>query len=425
LKGIYILVLGLFSVCSVIAQTSEITIAPTDNFVYDGETLHHYGVGFHNYLDGLNGSNLYGSGYFGIDFFTGGIHRLRISHSGYVGIGTNSPVQLLDVNGNIKLGNSTNGSLLHFYGKQGVSWGYVFDNQKQNALVIKSQHEGARPFSIDPFGNVGFGTEIPGAQVHIMDIFDAGGRNLLIGDDSYLTDIDLGNTLGIYGNQNNQVGNLKLGASGPTLYGENGKLGIGVNPAGGKLHVKGGIAIENPNLYFEASGNAAARAGIMFGTNHPTNNSMFWISPDETEGNRLNFGHGFRYDDRYSLLTLMNNGYVGIGTTTPTHKLDVNGTIRAKEIKVEAANWPDYVFTDDYQLKNLSEVAKFIETNKHLPDVPAVSTVDKEGINLGEMNKILLQKVEELTLYVIQLQKSLEEKDQRLKIVESTLEIKK
>jgi len=124
-------------------------------------------------------------------------------------------------------------------------------------------------------------------------------------------------------------------------------------------------------------------------------------------------------------MTITGNGNIGIGTTSPSNKLEVNGTIRAKEIKVEAAPWPDYVFADDYQLKDLSEVEQYINANNHLPDVPAAETLEQQGVNLGEMNRILLKKVEELTLYVIQLQKSIEEKDQRLKLVESTLELKK
>lgn len=101
------------------------------------------------------------------------------------------------------------------------------------------------------------------------------------------------------------------------------------------------------------------------------------------------------------------SGKVGIKTTTPgAYDLAVNGKIRSQEIKVETAGWPDYVFKDDYKLPSLTETEKFIKQNGHLPDVPKAADAEANGISLGEMNKILLKKIEELTLHVIDLEKS-------------------
>jgi hypothetical protein len=98
-------------------------------------------------------------------------------------------------------------------------------------------------------------------------------------------------------------------------------------------------------------------------------------------------------------------GNVGIGTTnTSGYKLSVNGNIRAKDMTVYVS-WADYVFASDYKLKSIDEVESFIKENKHLPDVPSETEVLENGINVGEMNKILLQKIEELTLYMIELKK--------------------
>ncbi|WP_075602657.1 hypothetical protein [Saccharicrinis aurantiacus] len=188
-----------------------------------------------------------------------------------------------------------------------------------------------------------------------------------------------------------------------------GNVGIGTTAPDAKLHVRGGIAIQNPGLGYDIRGNANARAGIIFGSNHATNNSMFWISPDASSGNKLHIGTGVGYSDNGLVTISAYGGKVGIGTTNPTEKLSVNGTIRAKEIKVEATNWADYVFADDYALKPLCEVEAFITENSHLPDVPSAAVVENKGIELGEMNKILLQKIEELTLYVIQQQKEINE----------------
>ncbi|PRD44963.1 hypothetical protein C5745_18840 [Sphingobacterium haloxyli] len=108
-------------------------------------------------------------------------------------------------------------------------------------------------------------------------------------------------------------------------------------------------------------------------------------------------------------LTVAYNGNVGVGTATPTSKLAVNGNIRAREIKVETANWPDYVFQKDYELKSLSEVEKYINENGHLPEIPKAEEVEAEGVSLGEMNKLLLKKVEELTLYLLEQDKRIRE----------------
>lgn len=109
------------------------------------------------------------------------------------------------------------------------------------------------------------------------------------------------------------------------------------------------------------------------------------------------------------------NGNVGLGTTNPLAKLSVNGTatfngkVKCTEVEVLLAAWPDFVFKSDYDLMPLNEVEAFINTNKHLPGVPSETDVIQKGNNLGEMDAVLLQKIEELTLYVIELKKETEQ----------------
>ena len=103
------------------------------------------------------------------------------------------------------------------------------------------------------------------------------------------------------------------------------------------------------------------------------------------------------------LLKIQGDGTVGIGTSNPDsdYKLSVNGAIRSKEVKVETS-WSDFVFDPDYDLPTLEEVAQHIAENGHLPEIPSEAEVTENGINLGEMDAKLLQKIEELTLYMIE-----------------------
>ena len=108
-------------------------------------------------------------------------------------------------------------------------------------------------------------------------------------------------------------------------------------------------------------------------------------------------------------------GNTGIGTFNVPNDcmLSVNGKIRAKEIKVETG-WSDFVFEDDYDLPTLEAVEKFIKTNKHLPEIPSAKEVEENGVELGKMHSKLLQKIEELTLYII-------DQDKKMKNMEALI----
>lgn len=85
------------------------------------------------------------------------------------------------------------------------------------------------------------------------------------------------------------------------------------------------------------------------------------------------------------------------------------GALKVKSLRVTTTDWPDYVFGGGHRLMPLSEVESYIQANGHLPEVPSAEEAEADGVDLGEMNRLLLQKVEELTLYVIELQKQLDE----------------
>lgn len=117
----------------------------------------------------------------------------------------------------------------------------------------------------------------------------------------------------------------------------------------------------------------------------------------------------------------LSGGKVGIGisaNTSSSYTLAVNGSIGCKEIFVETESWPDYVFSDDYTLRSLSDVASFISENGHLPEVPSAREVEEANVGLGAMNTILLKKIEELTLYILQQQEQIEVLSERMKHLE-------
>lgn len=135
------------------------------------------------------------------------------------------------------------------------------------------------------------------------------------------------------------------------------------------------------------------------------------------------------YTNTNTLCATMLDNRLGIGTSNPQYTLDVNGSIRAKTITVDSilraeeiiveTSGADFVFTDDYQLRPLSEVEAFITENKHLPEIQSAQDMQENGVSVSELQTKLLQKIEELTLYLIQQEETIRQQDLRIKALET------
>ncbi|MDQ0966812.1 hypothetical protein QFZ20_002215 [Flavobacterium sp. W4I14] len=206
-----------------------------------------------------------------------------------------------------------------------------------------------------------------------------------------------------------------------------------VDIKGGGLRVTSGnlgIGVVNPSSPLQVEG-------------APMQSWLVNLGNTGATGHKMYFGYGNSTGTNYGLLVtggrnlagqldfavenkfyVMGNGSVLIGKTTQANSsylLDVNGKARANEIVVNTTG-ADFVFEPDYKLTDLTELEKFVKTHKHLPEIPTAKQMIENGVNLGELNIKLLQKVEELTLHLIELSKKVEAQEAYIKTLNKKVE---
>lgn len=189
----------------------------------------------------------------------------------------------------------------------------------------------------------------------------------------------------------------------------NGNIGIGTTRPNSKLHLEGG---KDASLL----GHGYLLLGELHESNLVIDNNEILARKDSA------FSELFLQKDGGDLLLCGDeNGQVGIGITTsanlphPDYLLAVDGKIATEDILVEpSGNWPDYVFEESYDLKSIEELEASIQQNGHLPGLPSAEDIEEDGQHLGEIQLLLLEKIEELSLYIIQQNKMLLEQQKEL-----------
>ncbi|MGW9686768.1 hypothetical protein [Flagellimonas sp. 2504JD1-5] len=291
--------------------------------------------------------------------------------------------------------------------------------------------DGTHKMVFKPNGNVGIGTTNPDARLKVIGTTTIGGKwnpgNSIFtvhdGANSIIMDTNeiYGYSTLYVGTKNGDIMRLRTvtdtGSTDRVIFKGNGDVGIGTNSPQGKLHVSTGT-----------SGDAIFRLEADTDNNNESDNPLIQLRQDGgllgvnmgfSEGNFGGniFGIGTRYSgqeswDAFTMNT--QNGNIGIGTKNAgTWKLAVKGKIRAEEIKVETG-WADYVFKEGYDLPTLEEVEKHIQEKGHLINIPSAKEVEENGIQLGEMNMKLLEKIEELTLYTLEQEEKLKAQNSKI-----------
>jgi len=367
--------------------------------------------------------------------------------SGNIGIGTQNPTTRLhiyqaavDATGLTIQGNTINGDFLQHYiaitldgdygngtgnSSQIRSYSNLYSQWGSRLAFLTTQGNVANTLvermRIDNFGNVGVGTTTPNK---LLSLFRSSDVQLGLYDG---TVTNYGGAVRGY-SVTAQGGRLGLGTLENNMYNERitidhlGNVGIGTTNPAASLDVGGTTADGALRAVFARQGegnsnNSGTFLGVRaWGTQEANYNGKMFSIENTFYGSlnsSIEFYRGrsvtggfitFTTNDGSERVRIDNAGNVGIGTSNPTQKLSVNGTILAKEVIVQTS-WSDYVFATDYKLASLAEVEQHIQKQGHLPGVPSAQEVAEKGVSVGDMQAVLLAKIEELTLHQIELEK--------------------
>jgi hypothetical protein len=304
-------------------------------------------------------------------------------------------------------------------------------------IVIVYFNSYAQTNTFPTSGSVGIGTTVPASNLQIRESTDSKPGGIVAPTKSIIKLSRIGTGNYSY----NESAEFRIGHGGPSLWGSqldlflngstnqtdipdqqvmtwlyNGYVGIGTTTPKSTLHLMGSFITGGGNANLDPASpvsipNTLANSGqMLIGWNRQAGAGETDFIANQGAG----FGGGFAFynhdnsNNEALLMYITGGGNVGIGTINPlSYKLAVNGSAIATSMTVKAfANWPDYVFKKEYQLPSLTDVKTYIDQNHHLPEMPSAQQIEKDGLNLGEINKLLVKKVEELTLYLIEKDKN-------------------
>ncbi|UZJ64255.1 hypothetical protein OKW96_18020 [Sphingobacterium sp. KU25419] len=220
---------------------------------------------------------------------------------------------------------------------------------------------------------------------------------------------------------------------GKTLFvGNNFQVGIGTSTPREALHIENGSLLVKKNLIGDLGAqltltnefgnlNGAVRLNLNNG------GAVSWIKGIVTganisTGSAIAFGVPSTANEGKEVMRITGNGFLGIGTSSPEHKLDIVGTARAHQIIVNTQKTADFVFEPDYINPSLEQIDAFITTNKHLPGIQSAVDMEKNGLNVGQFQIDLLQKIEELTLHLIEKNKEMKDLKENMKVMQQEIE---
>ena len=340
-------------------------------------------------------STVEGAPYYGtLEFITGmkgtpasWTEKMRITGAGKVGIGTTNPSTDVELNKT----NNSGYTVLQIKNPSTASGilgaQLTLANSSSTGSVFKTG-TGYTTYKSVVATDLGLYNSIAG-NISILNDYGSGNINFTAGGASaaQITLLPSGK-VGI-GTTNPQYGNLQI-ASNAGDYNATmpAPVAVRVNTAGV------GFVIANTGTEYTDFASGTILKGMRGHGSVPftiSNDGEIYFSPNGSEVMRLKSGN------------------VGIGTASPSEKLAVNGNIVSKKVRVTQTGWADYVFHPSYQLPLLSEVEVYIKKHQHLPEIPSAKEVEKNGLDLGANQAALLKKIEELTLYVIEQNKRIEQ----------------
>lgn len=337
------------------------------------------------------------------------------TNTGNVGIGTSSPAEKLTINATdpaIKFLNAgTEKGFIQATGSD-IKFGTYLSNTTGD-IVFNTK--GVDRMFIKPDGNIGIGTDDPTEKLTINAV-NPSIKLLQSNTQKGYLKLEANNvTLGTFStNTNGRIEFSTKDVERMTIT-PDGFFGIGTQSPVSKFQITDGDEAGISNHGHMMLGNQNG-ANLVIDNNEilaRNNGSYANLSLQEGGGNVYigdpsNFSSAHRLGvDGNTVIT----GNVRIGTTvTPSgYKLAVDGKMICTEVMVRlVANWPDYVFAKNYKLRALDEVEAFIKKNNHLPGIPSAKKIEASGLSIGEMQKLQMEKIEELTLYIIELKKEIE-----------------